>query len=103
MGFYRNILANSGIPYVIFGHIGDNHLHINLLPEVSQKKIAASVYDEIANKIFSWNGTISAEHGIGKIKKKYFYQMLGQNNIQDLKRIKNKFDPQQRLGRDNIF
>ena len=103
MKFYKNILTNSGLPYVIFGHIGDNHLHINLLPDASQKKIAASVYDEIANKIFSWNGTISAEHGIGKIKKKYFYQMLGQNNIQDLKRIKNKFDPQQRLGRDNIF
>jgi len=103
MNFYDKILNNSGVPYVVFGHIGDNHLHINLLPNESQKKLAASVYDEIANKIFSWEGTISAEHGIGKIKKKYFYKMLGKNYIQDLKLIKNTFDPLQRLGRGNIF
>ena len=64
---------------------------------------AAAIYDEIAEKIFSWNGTISAEHGIGKKKKKYFYQMLGNNNMEDLKKIKHILDPQNRLGKGNIF
>ena len=68
MRYYEKTLFNSGLPYVIFGHIGDNHLHINLLPDSSQKNLAASIYDEIAKKIFSWEGTVSAEHGIGKKK-----------------------------------
>ena len=103
MRYYEKTLFNSGLPYVIFGHIGDNHLHINLLPDSSQKNLAASIYDEIAKKIFSWEGTVSAEHGIGKKKNKYFYQMVGKKSIDDLKKIKNSLDPQHRLGRGNIF
>ncbi len=103
MRYYESTLSATGVPYVIFGHIGDNHLHINLLPDSSQKSLAFSIYDALAKKIFSWNGTVSAEHGIGKKKKRYFYQMVGRNNIEDLKKIKNTLDPQQRLGRGNIF
>ena len=103
MKFYEKTLSNSGIPYVIFGHLGDNHLHINLLPQPSQKELALSLYDEIARKIISWNGTVAAEHGIGKKKKKYFYEMVGKKSIEELKAIKNVLDPQMRLGRGNIF
>ena len=103
MKFYEKTLSNTGIPYVIFGHLGDNHLHINLLPQPSQKELALSLYDEIARKIISWNGTVAAEHGIGKKKKKYFYEMVGKKSIEELKAIKNVLDPQMRLGRGNIF
>jgi D-lactate dehydrogenase (cytochrome) len=103
MNFYEKTLSNTGIPYVIFGHLGDNHLHINLLPQPSQKELALSLYNEIARKIISWNGTVAAEHGIGKKKKKYFYEMVGKKSIEELKAIKNVLDPQMRLGRGNIF
>ena len=103
MEYYEKTLANAKIPYVIFGHLGDNHLHINLLPKPSQISLARSVYDEIAQKIISWKGTVSAEHGIGKNKRKYFYEMIGQKNIEELKKIKNTLDPFERLGKGNIF
>lgn len=103
MEFYEITLSNSKIPYVIFGHLGDNHLHINLLPDSSQMQHAESVYGEIAKKIISWKGTVSAEHGIGKKKRKYFYEMVGQKNIEDLKEIKKVLDPQGKLGKGNIF
>jgi D-lactate dehydrogenase (cytochrome) len=103
MIFYNKTLFGKGLPYVIFGHLGDNHLHINLLPDSSQQKLAESVYDELVRKVISWDGTVSAEHGIGKKKKKYFYEMVGKENIEDLKRIKNALDPQARLGRGNII
>ena len=67
MRYYEKTLSDTGLPYVIFGHIGDNHLHINLLPGPSQKNLALALYDDIAKKIFSWNGTVSAEHGIGTV------------------------------------
>ena len=103
MEFYEKILSKSKIPYVIFGHLGDNHLHINLLPKPNQVSFARTVYDEIAKKIISWKGTVSAEHGIGKIKRKNFYEMVGQKNIEELKIIKNVLDPLERLGKGNIF
>jgi len=103
MNFYEETLSNTSIPYVIFGHLGDNHLHVNLLPQPSQKELADSLYGEIAKKIISWNGTVAAEHGIGKIKKKYFHEMVGKKSIEELKIIKNILDPQMRLGKGNIF
>ena len=103
MRFYEETLFGRGLSYVVFGHLGDNHLHINLLPDSSQQKLAESLYDELARKIISWDGTVSAEHGIGKKKKKYFYEMVGKDIIEDLKKIKNALDPQARLGRGNIL
>ena len=103
MTFYNKTLFGKGLPYVIFGHLGDNHLHINLLPDSSQKKLAESLYDELARKIISWEGTVSAEHGIGKKKKKYFHEMVGEESIEGLKKIKNVLDPQTRLGRGNVL
>jgi FAD/FMN-containing dehydrogenase len=103
MEFYNKTLLGKGLPYVIFGHLGDNHLHINLLPDSSQQKLAESIYDELARKIISWEGTVSAEHGIGKKKKKYFYKMVGEKSIEDLKKIKSVLDPQVRLGNGNIL
>ncbi|MZH14226.1 MAG: FAD-binding oxidoreductase [Nitrospinae bacterium] len=103
MEFYEKTLSQSQIPYVIFGHLGDNHLHINLLPKPDQLPLAGSVYDEIAHKIISWKGTVSAEHGIGKKKRKYLYEMVGQKNIDELKKIKSVLDPKGRLGKGNLF
>jgi len=103
MEFYERTLSDSKIPYVIFGHLGDNHLHINLLPDNSQVQHAVSIYDAIAQQIIAWKGTVSAEHGIGKKKRKYFYEMVGEKNIEDLMKIKKTLDPQGRLGKGNIF
>jgi FAD/FMN-containing dehydrogenase len=103
MRFYEKTLFGRGLPYVVFGHLGDNHLHINLLPDSSQQKLAQSIYDELAKKIILWKGTVSAEHGIGKKKKKYFYEMVGDKSIENLKKIKNALDPQVRLGNGNIL
>ncbi len=103
MNFYQETLSGTELPYVIFGHLGDNHLHINLLPETSQKKMAESICNLLAEKIISWGGTVSAEHGIGKLKKNFFKKMVGQKNIEALKNIKSTLDPQERLGKGNIF
>ena len=93
----------NGIDFVIFGHLGDNHLHINLLPKNNQIKKANDVYQKLINRILAWNGTVSAEHGIGKLKKKYFLQMVGESSLKELKNIKKMFDPKLILGTGNIF
>ena len=48
-------------------------------------------------------GTISAEHGIGKIKSKYLYVQYGERFLSEMAELKRVFDPQGILGRDNMF
>jgi D-lactate dehydrogenase (cytochrome) len=103
MEFYKKVLGNNDLDYVMFGHLGDNHLHINLLPDASQREYAQQVYDQIVCQILEWKGTISAEHGVGKLKKKYFSKMVGAEGLSDLKKIKNCLDPDNRLGIGNIL
>ncbi len=103
MKFYRDQLTASGLEYVMFGHIGDNHLHINLLPDAEQTAVAHNVYGTLVDRILQWGGTISAEHGVGKLKKEYYRKMIGDPALEELKAIKKSLDPQGRLGVGNLF
>lgn len=87
-------LESTGIPFVIFGHIGDCHPHINLLPENESQRISAmALYEEIMKKAADAGGTISAEHGIGKIKKRYLPLMYTSEALRQMKALKSAFDP----------
>ena len=103
MRFYRQELSKSGLKYVVFGHLGDNHLHINLLPSSDEMDRARSLYEILVDQILKWGGTVSAEHGVGKLKKSYFAKMVGQKALEDLKKVKYIFDPDNRLGAGNII
>jgi D-lactate dehydrogenase (cytochrome) len=103
MAFYRDELAGSGLDFVMFGHIGDNHLHINLLPDAKQMSRARETYSTLVDQILEWGGTVSAEHGVGKLKKEYYHKMIGNQALEELWEIKKKLDPQCRLGAGNLF
>ncbi len=101
--FYKYELEKANVDYVIFGHLGDNHLHINLLPNESEVEKSHELYARLVSQVLEWDGTVSAEHGIGKLKKKYFLQMVGDDSLNELKAIKEVFDPRFLLGKGNIF
>lgn len=103
MAFYRDELAGSGLDFVMFGHIGDNHLHINLLPDAKQMSLARETYSTLVDQILEWGGTVSAEHGVGKLKKEYYHKMIGNQALEELWEIKKTLDPQCRLGAGNLF
>ena len=103
MRFYRKNLTASDLDYVVFGHIGDNHLHINILPHENEIALAKELYGEFVDQILKWGGTISAEHGIGKLKKEYFKQMVGEGTLKEMQNIKKLFDPLGLLGRGTLF
>lgn len=103
MKFYKKELSASGLKYVVFGHLGDNHLHINLMPSPAEMDQAKSLYERLAEQILNWGGTISAEHGVGKLKKSYFAKMVGQEALADLRKVKHAFDPDDLLGTGNIL
>ncbi|MBP7088779.1 MAG: FAD-binding oxidoreductase [Candidatus Omnitrophica bacterium] len=102
--FYKKIAVESGINYLNFGHIGESHLHFNFLPRNIKEAEKAKEYLRIfCQKAVSLGGTISAEHGIGKIKKSYLDLMYDKEQIQQMATLKKYFDPYCLLGLDNIF
>jgi D-lactate dehydrogenase (cytochrome) len=102
--FYKHICEASGIEYVIFGHIGDCHLHLNLFPKTeAENEKARHIYGRCVAQAIMLGGTVSAEHGIGKLKKKYLAVMMGERYLNEMAGIKRAVDPKGILGRGNIF
>lgn len=102
--FYKETLDASGIDYVIFGHIGDCHLHANLLPKTDEEaEQARHLYGRFIAQAVMLGGTVSAEHGIGKLKSKYLYVMMGERYLNEMAELKRTFDPNGILGRGNMI
>ena len=83
---------------VWFGHVGDGNLHINILkPENLEDsefiKNCERVNALLFSKIKEFGGSISAEHGVGLLKKNHLHYSRSKAEIQYMKQIKNIFDP----------
>jgi D-lactate dehydrogenase (cytochrome) len=104
LAFYRDSLRDSGLRYTIFGHIGDNHVHVNILPRDDREaESARALYLRFVRRAVELGGTISAEHGIGKLKREYLRELYGEQDLKEMARLKRAFDPAGILGRGNIF
>jgi FAD/FMN-containing dehydrogenase len=90
--------------YVIFGHIGDAHLHVNILPanDVEWKR-ASELLTEFARKAVELGGTVSAEHGLGKRKRHLLEFQYSPEQIERMKEVKRQLDPNWILGRGTLF
>lgn len=97
-------VENAKLDYVVYGHFGNAHMHLNMLPKnQNEYDIAKKIYAEICEDAVNYNGTISAEHGIGKSKRDYLLKMYGEETIKEMARLKLIFDPNAILGIGNIF
>ena len=54
-------------------------------------------------KAVSLGGTISAEHGIGKLKKKYLPMLYGEQGLEEMRKVKRYFDPKNLFNKFNLF
>jgi FAD/FMN-containing dehydrogenase len=83
---------------VSYGHVGDGNVHLNVLPPpgLSAEDIAARIYtakSAINAVLYSFDGSISAEHGIGRLKKADFLARLPDTQARLLAAIKQAVDP----------
>ena len=102
--FYQASLADGDLRYTIFGHIGDNHVHVNILPrDDDEAEKAWGIYRRFIAKAVELGGTISAEHGIGKLKREYLRELYGDQHLREMAALKRAFDPAGILGRGNMF
>jgi FAD/FMN-containing dehydrogenase len=100
---YRRRLEGE-FNYAIFGHIGDAHLHVNILPE-SQEQFSRGqeLMLEFARHAVALGGTVSAEHGLGKRKAHLIELQYSRDQIDAMKRVKRSLDPQWLLGQGTLF
>ena len=101
---YRSDLSASGLPWVIFGHIGENHVHPNILARSREEyEQGHAIFEKWARDVHRMGGSISAEHGAGKIKRRLARIMYGPERMRELNRLKAAFDPLGLLGPGNIL
>jgi D-lactate dehydrogenase (cytochrome) len=101
---YRAILDRSGLQTASFGHAGQSHLHMNLLPRDPEEAArAAKVYDELVAVALELGGVLSAEHGIGKLKAERFAATSAPGEIERILAIKRALDPTLVLGRGTLL
>ena len=103
-GAMMEAYERAPMAHALFGHIGDNHLHLNLLPRTQDElDRAKAFYDELAALAVGYGGTVSAEHGIGKLKRAHLAHLVGPEVLAAFHHLKRTVDPQWILGRGNVL
>ena len=100
----KDLVRSHQIASVAYGHFGDSHVHLNMLPKNEEEfQLGKKLYADICKKAVSLGGTISAEHGVGKVKREMFKMMYSPEEISGMADIKKVLDPRYILNRGNIF
>ncbi len=84
--------------YVIYGHIGDAHVHVNIF-----SGDAAPLLEEFARQAVALGGTVSAEHGLGKRKAGYLKLQYAPEDLAKMRAVKARLDPNGILGRGTLL
>jgi FAD/FMN-containing dehydrogenase len=86
---------------LLFGHLGDGNLHLSIgpLPERDLTAVETCVYEEAAR----FHGSISAEHGIGRIKKPFLHFSRSSRELGLMRQIKTLFDDDALVNRGRIL
>lgn len=85
-----------GINIVNFGHAGNGNIHVNLLLDPSdpvQAEASSACLNDVFDLVLKLEGTLSGEHGIGRVKRDFVTRELGKSNIAMMHAIKAQFDP----------
>lgn len=104
MKLYQTACQAEGLDYILFGHIGDAHLHLNILPKNPDEATKAkALYRTFIQAVVCNGGTIAAEHGVGKLKAEYLVEMFGEQGICEMTRIKKSLDERLIMNIGNLI
>lgn len=105
--YTKELQEKHGLAVLNFGHAGDGNVHTIIvrgeLTDEEWREKRAALLDDLYEKVDELGGLPSAEHGIGLVKKPYFERMTAEVNIDYMRKIKEVFDPENRLNPGKIF
>ena len=97
---FNEILKKHGLYSVHYAHAGSGELHLRPIINLKTKdgnRLFRVIAEEIATLVKRYNGSLSGEHGDGRLRGEFIRQMVGEKNYALLKEIKKSWDP------ENIF
>jgi len=98
------VAARHGIRIPVYGHVGDGNLHPHL---VRVEGWGPEDYDRVRWEIYKaaveLGGTITGEHGVGAIRKRYLAMRLSPKELEIMRAIKRIFDPNNILNPDKVL
>ncbi|MBS1630117.1 MAG: FAD-binding protein [Bacteroidetes bacterium] len=105
--FVKDLGKKHGFESVCFGHVGDGNLHVNIL----RGNLSESFWNdelplcirELFEEVQRLGGTLSGEHGIGYVQRRYMDIVFNPAQLQLMRAIKDVFDPKGILNPGKIF
>jgi len=97
----QTLSQRHAIPIVNFGHAGNGNIHVNLLldpDDPAQAAAADTCLSEVFSLVLELDGTLSGEHGIGRVKRDFVARELSPVALRLMAGIKQQFDPQNILN-----
>lgn len=97
---FNEILKKYGLYSVHYAHAGSGEIHLRPIINLKTKegnRLFRTIAEEIATLVKKYNGSLSGEHGDGRLRGEFIRQMVGEKNYYLLKEIKKAWDP------NNIF
>ncbi len=105
IGNARALVDDAGLEQpAIYGHAGNGHPHQNFIArDAEELRLVESVVEETLRRVISLGGTVAAEHGIGKLKRRWLPLQLTPLQISMMRAIKRELDPTGILAPGNIL
>jgi FAD/FMN-containing dehydrogenase/Fe-S oxidoreductase len=100
IGDFNEILKKHGLYSVHYAHAGSGEIHLRPiinLKTVEGNRLFRTIAEEIATLVKKYQGSLSGEHGDGRLRGEFIPQMVGKQNYALFREIKHTWDPQ------NIF
>ncbi len=105
VGAARAIAERHGLePAVTYGHAGNGHPHQNYVARTADElTVVERVVEETLERVIAMGGTIAAEHGIGKLKRRWLGLQMAPVQVAVMRAVKRELDPQGLLAPGNVF
>ena len=102
---FDQIIAGYDLKCVYYGHIATGELHLRPLLNLKDPedvKIYHSLAKDVAGLVKKFRGSLSGEHGDGRLRGEFIPLMLGQHNYELIRKLKYNWDPQNILNPGKI-
>ncbi len=93
---FNEILKKHNLYSVHYAHAGSGEIHLRPIINLKTKegnRLFRTIAEEIATLVKKYNGSLSGEHGDGRLRGEFIKQMVGEKNYQLLREIKHTWDP----------